>query len=102
MLAVGFLRIVTNRKVFPQPTPPRDAVTFLRAILAVPGVAMPEVGKEWNSFERLCIDRALAGNRIPDAWIAAAVTSGGYRLVSFDRGFRTLLRPSELTLLPSS
>lgn len=38
MVAVGFVRIVTNRRVFHQPTPIESAVTFLRSLLAVEGV----------------------------------------------------------------
>jgi uncharacterized protein len=99
MVAAGFLRIATNPKVFPQPMPTRQAVAFLRAILKVPGATMPELGREWSGVERLCLDLSLSGNRIPDAWIAAAVSAGGYHLVTFDRGFKNLLRSSELTLL---
>jgi toxin-antitoxin system PIN domain toxin len=99
MIAAGFLRLVTNQKVFPEPAPPKDAVAFLRAILKVPGASMPQLGLEWSGVERLCLDLALTGNRVPDAWIAAAVSAGGYHLVTFDRGFRDLLRPSEYTLL---
>ncbi len=99
MVAASFLRLATNARVFPQPMPPREAIAFLRAILKVPGTAMPELGREWSAFERLCLDHTLTGNRIPDAWIAAAVTAGGHHLVTFDRGFRDLLRSSEFTLL---
>ena len=99
MVAAGFVRIATNPKVFSQPTPTRQAIAFLRAILKVPGAIMPELGREWSGVERLCLDLSLTGNRIPDAWIAAAVSAGGYHLVTFDRGFRDLLRSSELTLL---
>jgi len=99
MVAAGFLRIATNPKVFPQATPTRQALAFLRAIMKVPGATMPELGREWSGMERLCLDLSLSGNRIPDAWIAAAVSTGGYHLVTFDRGFKDLLRSSELTLL---
>ncbi len=60
---------------------------------------MPELGPEWPSFERLCRDHSLVGNQVPDAWIAAAATTGGYHLAIFDKDFRKLLRPSEFTLL---
>lgn len=99
MVAAGFLRLATHPKIFPDPTPMEDALTFLRALLAAPGVEMPELGREWPVFVRLCADLALRGNRIPDAWIAAAVTAGGYHLVTFDRGFAGLLRSSEYTVL---
>lgn len=69
------------------------------ALLAAPGVDMPESGREWPNLRRLCLDGKLAGNAIPDAWIAAAVKVMNGRLVTFDRGFMRLLGKSELMLL---
>lgn len=60
---------------------------------------MPGLGGEWPIVERLCSDRNLRGNDVSDTWIAAAVASGGYHLVAFDKDFRRLLEPSEYTLL---
>lgn len=99
MVAAGFLRLVTNPKVFPVPAPAAEALAFLRRILDVPGVTMPPTGAEWSRLETLCTELDLRGNDIPDAWIAAAVTVGGWRLVTFDRGFARLLRRSEYVLL---
>ena len=99
MVAAGFLRLVTNRKVFPVPAAPQQAVEFLRSITAVPGVSMPHLGTEWGNFEKLCVDLNLAGDDIPDAWIAAAVTAAGLHLVTFDTDFARLLRPTQYTLL---
>ena len=99
MVATSFVRLVTNPKVFVQPTPVADAIAFIEAILAVPGVEMPELGSEWRSFTRLCLGKGLSGNHIPDAWIAAAVMAGGFHLVTFDRGFAELLPPVDRTLL---
>lgn len=99
MVAAGFLRLVTHSKVFRQPTPTADAVAFLKAVLQVPGAVIPEVGGEWPGLEARCLELVLTGNEIPDAWIAAAVDAGGYHLVTFDRDFRRLLRPSQYTLL---
>lgn len=99
MVAAGFLRLVTNPKVFPHATPIAEALRFLRAILDTPGVSMPELGREWPSLERQCLAEKLSGNQIPDAWIAAAVMTGGLHLVSFDRGFARLLNRSQHSLL---
>ena len=43
MVAAGFLRLVTNVKVFPDPSPIKDALAFIDALLAVPGVEMLDV-----------------------------------------------------------
>jgi len=99
MVAAGFLRLVTNPKVFIQPTPVDDALAFLDALLAVPGIDMPELGREWPALCKLCRAGALRGNDIPDAWIAAAVTAAGSQLVSFDKGFAALLGKRGFTLL---
>jgi toxin-antitoxin system PIN domain toxin len=99
MIAAGFLRLVTNVRIFPDPSPIKDALAFMDALLAIPGVEITESGREWPTLRRLCLDGKLVGNAIPDAWIAAAVKLGAGRLVTFDRGFTRLLGKSELTVL---
>ena len=39
------------------------------------------------------------GNAIPDAWIAAAAQSHRVHLVTFDKGFRRLMKASLVTVL---
>jgi len=97
MIAASFLRLVTHPKVFNHPTPIKDAIRFLDALLAAPGVEMPELGREWTAFRQLCLHRDLSGNAIPDAWVAAAVKANGENLVTFDRDFVTLLDRHDLT-----
>lgn len=99
MVASGYLRLVTHPKVFINPTPIDDAVVFLRAVLDSTGVALTSLGNEWGEFERLCIELGLHGNAIPDAWIAAAAQNHHLHLVTFDKGFRKLLKPSMVTVL---
>lgn len=99
MVASGLLRLVTHPKVFVEPTPIDAALAYLRAILDSPGVSLLSLGKEWAAFELLCTDHRLTGNAIPDAWIAAAAQSYHLNLVTFDKGFRKLLKPSRLTVL---
>lgn len=99
MVASGFLRLVTHPKVFIEPTPINAALAFMRAILDSPGVILLSLGKEWPEFERLCAEGSLTGNAIPDAWIAAAARINHLHLVTFDKGFRKLLKPSTVTVL---
>jgi toxin-antitoxin system PIN domain toxin len=99
MVASGFLRLVTHPKVFIDPTPIENAMIFLRAVLDSPGVELLPLGNEWDEFERLCIQLDLTGNAIPDTWIAAAAKSQHRHLVTFDKGFRKLLKPSMVTVL---
>lgn len=99
MVASGFLRLVTHPKVFKEPTPVDAALAFLRAVLDSPGVTLLALGAEWAVFERLCGQLRLTGNAIPDAWIAAAAQHHHVHLVTFDKGFRKLLKPSMVTVL---
>lgn len=99
MVLASFLRLLTSPKIFVEPTPVAEAVAFVDAVLAVPGVTLRELGPEWPRLRQLCLDGPLAGNDLPDAWLAAAVEQHGEQLVSFDRDFRKLLPRSRFTLL---
>ncbi|MFO1226035.1 TA system VapC family ribonuclease toxin [Roseateles sp.] len=99
MVLASFLRLVTSPKIFKLVTPIEDAVAFLDALLAAPGVHLAPVGPEWPKLRQLCLDKQLGGNDVPDAWLAAAVVQLGEHLVSFDRDFRKLLARGQFTLL---
>jgi predicted nucleic acid-binding protein len=99
MVLASFLRLVTNPRIFRLPTPIEDAVAFVDVLLASLGVHLATSGTEWSKWRPLRIDRQLTGNDLPDAWLAAAVSSLGEHLVSFDRDFRKLLTRSQFTLL---
>ena len=99
MVAAGFLRLATNPKVFVVPTPIAAAVAFMDSLLAIPGIDMAELGREWPTLTQLSRDHHLAANAITDAWIAAAVKTLGSHLVTFDRDFASLLGRSQLTVL---
>ena len=99
MVLASFLRLVTSPKIFQQATPIEDAVAFVDALLASPGVQLAPLGPEWPKLRQLCLDKQLGGNDLPDAWLSAAVVHLGEHLVSFDRDFRKLLARSQFTLL---
>jgi uncharacterized protein len=99
MVLASVLRLVTSPRIFVRPTPMADAIAFLDAILASRGVRLGALGPEWPLLRQLCVDQPLAGNDLPDAWLAAAVVHQAEHLVSFDRDFRTLLSRSQFTLL---
>lgn len=99
MVLASFLRLVTSPKIFQVPTEIEEAVGFIDALLAAKGVQLASLGSEWPRLRRLCLDKQLTGNRLPDAWLAAATMRHSEHLVSFDRDFRKLLGRSQFTLL---
>lgn len=99
MVIASFLRLVTHPRVFVQPTPMPDALRFIDALLAAPGVQQPKLGGEWHALRKLCAGKALSANAVPDAWLAAAVIHQGEHLVSFDADFKHLLPRSQFTRL---
>ena len=102
MVIASFLRLVTHPRVFIQPTPMPEALRFIEALLAAPGVQQPKLGGEWHALRTLCADKALSANAVPDAWLAAAVIHQGEHLVSFDADFRRLLPRSQFTRLAAA
>jgi toxin-antitoxin system PIN domain toxin len=99
MVLASFLRLVTSAKVFKLATPTEDAVAFVDALLASPGVELAPLGPEWPKLRQLCIGKHLSGNDVPDAWLSAAVVHLGEHLATFDRDFRKLLARGQFTLL---
>lgn len=99
MVLASFLRLVTSPRIFQDPTPVEDAIAFLDALLAVPGVQLAPLGPEWPKLRQLCLEKNLRGNDLPDAWLSSAVVQLAEHLVTFDRDFRRLLTRNRYTLL---
>jgi len=99
MVIAGFLRLVTNRRVFIEPDSTEDAVTFVDALLDSPGVELRPCGEVWPILRAKLLARGHKGNEVTDAWIASATESCSEHLVTFDRDFLKLLSPRDFTLL---
>jgi toxin-antitoxin system PIN domain toxin len=99
MVIASFLRLATHPKIFVQPTPMSEALRFVDALLSAPGVQQPALAAEWPQFRKVCADKALAANDVPDAWLAAAVIQQGEHVVSFDADFKRLLSRKQFTRL---
>ncbi len=95
----SFLRLVTQPKIFPIPTPIERAVDFIDWLLQDPKVKLVSSGTEWENMRRLVLKKHLLANQIPDAQLAAMTISLSEPFVTFDKGFRQLLPPSLLVLL---
>ena len=76
-----------------------DALRFVDALLTAPGVEQPALGAEWPALRKLCADKALAANDVPDAWLAAAAIHQGEQVVSFDADLKRLLSKAQFTRL---
>ncbi len=101
-VVASFLRLVTHRKVFAEPTPMASAIAYVDALLQRPGVSMLAMQDEWAALKKLCLELDLSDNDVPDAWIAASVLQRQETLVTFDRDFMRLLPAKQLLLLKPS
>lgn len=99
MVVASFLRLLTSPKIFKSPARIDDAIGFVDALLEQPGVHLATLGPEWPTLRQLCLDKQLAGNDLPDAWLASATLQLGEHLVTFDADFKKLLGRSKVTVL---
>ncbi len=98
----GFLRLVTNAKIFPNPSSSNQAVDFVDWLLEDPHVSLLGQCSEWRDFRNLVLDKQLSANQVPHAHLAALSLSLSEPFVTFDKGFRQLLPRSLLVLLPTA
>ena len=84
----GFMRIVTNPRVFAPATPPDEAAHFVEALRAAPGVVTPRLADTHvDTFLRLCVEVNAKGNLVADAYLAAIAIELDALLVTTDRDF---------------
>jgi toxin-antitoxin system PIN domain toxin len=84
----GFVRVVTHPRVFRDPTPLADALSFVRAIRDRPGRIPVEPGpRHWDLFLDLCRQARVRGNLVPDAYLAALALEAGAEWITTDGDF---------------
>jgi toxin-antitoxin system PIN domain toxin len=84
----GFLRIVTNPRIFKAPSALEDSLDFVGKIRGQPQwVALRPGPRHWEIFVELCRKSHAKGNRIPDAYFAALAIETGSEWITMDRGF---------------
>jgi uncharacterized protein len=85
----GFLRVVTNRRIYEDPAPIADALAFVDAVCRSKRrrwVTMTDA--VWTTFSKLAgSDPQVRGNLVPDAWLASLALAHGGRVATADRGF---------------
>ncbi|MDA0634910.1 type II toxin-antitoxin system VapC family toxin [Nonomuraea sp. MCN248] len=84
----GFIRIVTNRKVYINPDPLDRALTFAQSYRNQPhAVVVTPEDRHWDIFTRLCRRTGAVGKLAPDAYLAALAIEHGCEFVTCDRDF---------------
>jgi uncharacterized protein len=84
----GFLRIVTNGRIFRDPTPLEEALRSIEELREQPGAVDVSPGaRHWGIFTELCTTIGARANDVPDAYLAALAIESGSELVTADRGF---------------
>jgi toxin-antitoxin system PIN domain toxin len=79
----GMIRIVTNPRIFADPTPADIALDFAERIRSQPHAIVVAPGARfWAIFTELCREANVRGDHVPDAYLAAC------EFVTDDKGFR--------------
>lgn len=85
---IGFVRVVTNPRIFPGPESVEDAWRQVEAWLDVPGVWIPQPADQHRAIiGRLLRENPSAGKLVPDAHLAALAIEHGLTLCSSDGDF---------------
>lgn len=85
----GFLRLVSNRKIFNTPSPLGEALKFVEVIKENKNCIIVRPGlNHWAVFTGLCRAIDAKGNDIPDAYFAALAIESECRWISMDKGFK--------------
>jgi hypothetical protein len=84
----GFVRIVTNPKVFKEPTPVDDALKFCHQLRNRPQACVLRPGdRNWSIFENICRELPARGKLVADAWHAALAIEYDCEWISTDGDF---------------
>jgi uncharacterized protein len=84
----GFVRIATHPKVFAKPSPLADALEFSEQLRSQPNCVPVAPGRRhWDIFRTLCVEAAVKGNLVPDAFLAAIAIEAGCEWITTDRDF---------------
>jgi toxin-antitoxin system PIN domain toxin len=88
LAVAGFLRVVTNPRIFNVPTPLGDACTFVDGLVEQPTCVPVAAGpRHWPILRQLLHDADARANLIPDAHLAAIAVEHGATVATRDRGF---------------
>jgi len=84
----GFLRIVTNPRIYERPTKLPTALEFVDGLAGQPTCIPVSAGpNHWPIFRRVLAAADARGNLVPDAHLAAVALEHGATIATRDRGF---------------
>jgi toxin-antitoxin system PIN domain toxin len=84
----GYLRIVTNRKIFPRPLTLDEAIEVTGRIRERQNCVIINPGpRHWGIFISLTKRANARGNLVPDAYFAALAIESGCEWISTDRDY---------------
>lgn len=84
----GYLRIVTDRRIYKNPTKLGEALLFADALRNQDHAVVINPGsRHWSIFENLCRQSDAKGKLVPDAYLAALAIEHGCEFISTDRDF---------------
>ena len=84
----GFLRIVTNPRIYRRPTSLETAVAFVDGLVVQPTCVPVAAGaRHWPILRGLLRGADARGNLVPDAHLAAIAVEHGATVATRDRGF---------------
>lgn len=87
---MAYLRIATHPSIFAAPLTPEEALSNVKALLALPQTrVVSEQNGFLDAYLHVTADTVVRGNVVPDAHVAAILFQNGVRtLHSNDRDFR--------------
>ena len=84
----GFLRIVTNSRIYVNPIDIEDAIQIVESWLEQENAYLISLEKKnWPIFAKMLVEGQASGNLVMDAHLAALARSCGAKLASTDRDF---------------
>jgi len=89
----AFVRIVTNPKIWDEPTPLSDALTFIERLRNRSNARLLTHGPaSWDLFSELCREAKARGKLVADAYHAALALEHGCEFVTADGDFSLFAR----------
>lgn len=86
--ASGFVRIVTNPKIWHEPTSIKDALEFIQRLRSRSNARLLTHGPgSWDIFAQLCLAARAGGKLVADAYHAALAIEHGCEFITADADF---------------